>query len=140
MDGSAYVDHETWATVLDDIGVNTVQMRDMRYHLVLHLVTAANGAEDFYDHETNESRYEDPASARLVDKRLIDAWIGHTNFKIIDNNVSSFKVKIDRCINEVLRVVGRPRATTFYKKYLIQNIGQNELLEHCDRKCEVFTI
>ncbi len=123
MDGSAYVDEQTWATVLDDIGVNTVQMRDMRYHLVLHLVSAAHGAEEFYDHESNESRYEDPASARLVDKKLIDAWIGHANFRVIDNTVSSFKVKIERCIKEVLRLVGLPTATNFNKKYLLFDIS-----------------
>lgn len=121
MDGSAYVDHYTWSTVLDEIGVNTIQMRDMRYHLVLHLMSAANGAEEFYDFATNESRYEDLHNARLVDKKLIDAWIGHTNFKIIDNNVSTFKVKIERCIKEVLRLVGLPTATNFYKKYLLYN-------------------
>ncbi len=33
-------------------------LRDLRYEGVIHLVTAADGAEDFYETETNEARYE----------------------------------------------------------------------------------
>ena len=45
MDGSAYVNQNTWQTVLDEIGASITQVRDLRYHAVIHLVTAANGAE-----------------------------------------------------------------------------------------------
>lgn len=33
-------------------------LRDHRYDGVLHLVTAADGAEEFYETESNDSRYE----------------------------------------------------------------------------------
>ena len=45
LDGSAYVDKENWQALLDDLGVNTIMLRDNRYDGVLHMVTAADGAE-----------------------------------------------------------------------------------------------
>lgn len=58
LDGSAYVDEEDWQALLDDLGTNVVQLRDTRYDAVLHLVTAARGAEEFYTGVNNEARYE----------------------------------------------------------------------------------
>ena len=34
---------------MDDLGVSTVQIRDNRYDAVIHMVTAADGAESFYN-------------------------------------------------------------------------------------------
>jgi hypothetical protein len=45
LDGSAYVDQETWDSLMDDMGTNPVRLRDDRYDAVLHMVTAADGAE-----------------------------------------------------------------------------------------------
>ena len=33
---------------MDDLGVSTIQIRENRYDAVIHLVTAADGAEAFY--------------------------------------------------------------------------------------------
>jgi hypothetical protein len=52
-------------------------LRDKRYDVVLHLVTAADGAEKFYTLENNAARYEDVPTAKLVDGNLIKAWSGH---------------------------------------------------------------
>jgi hypothetical protein len=41
------------------MGFNNVTLRDNRYDAILHMVTAADGAEKFYDSETNVARYED---------------------------------------------------------------------------------
>lgn len=57
MDGSAYVSEEMWSAVLDEIGVSSMHLRDKRYDGVIHMVTAADGAEDFYN-KGNEARYE----------------------------------------------------------------------------------
>lgn len=63
MDGSAYVSSENWQALMDDLGVNVVQLRDIRYDAVLHMVTAANGAEKFYASLNNEARYESKEEA-----------------------------------------------------------------------------
>ena len=51
MDGSAYVEKSQWRGLMDELGVTQVQLRDQRYDAVLHLVTAADGAEKFYDNK-----------------------------------------------------------------------------------------
>jgi hypothetical protein len=38
--------------------MNEVYLRDRRYDLVLHMVTAADGAEKFYNLSNNLARYE----------------------------------------------------------------------------------
>jgi len=51
------------------MGWNVYQLRDKRYDLVLHMVTAADGAPDFYN-KSNEARYESVEEATNVDKKL----------------------------------------------------------------------
>jgi hypothetical protein len=58
MDGAAYMTSEGWQALLDETGWTNVQLRDSRYEVVIHMVSAAQGAEEFYDNVTNESRYE----------------------------------------------------------------------------------
>lgn len=43
---------------MDELNMTTVMLRDNRYDAVLHLVTAADGAEEFYG--KIEARYETP--------------------------------------------------------------------------------
>lgn len=57
MDGSAYMKPECWQTLMDEKGWNEAVLRDRRYDAVIHLVTAANGASEFYN-MANPSRYE----------------------------------------------------------------------------------
>lgn len=45
LDGSAYVDKENWQALLDDMGVSTPVLREHRYDGIVHMVTAADGAE-----------------------------------------------------------------------------------------------
>ena len=44
------------------------------------MVSAASGAEQFFSDANNEARYETPAEARELDKKLINAWVGHPQF------------------------------------------------------------
>jgi hypothetical protein len=85
MDGSAYVDKTQWKGLMDELGVTSVQLRDQRYDAVLHLVTAADGAEKFYDSATNEARYESIDEAREKDFRLREAYMTHPKWYLIDN-------------------------------------------------------
>jgi len=44
MDIAAYMNGDTWQALLDEMGLNEVEVRDRRYDTVLHLCTAAKGA------------------------------------------------------------------------------------------------
>jgi hypothetical protein len=58
MDGMAYTDDNVWQALLDETGWSTIQLRDRRYEAVIHMVTAADGAVNFYSDVNNEARYE----------------------------------------------------------------------------------
>ena len=95
MDGQAYTSNELWQALLDETQWNTIQLRDKRYEAVIHMVTAADGAEKFYSDASNEARYETVEEARALDRKLVNAYVGHPNFNIIDNkDVGGFKAKI----------------------------------------------
>lgn len=123
MDPRAYVSEETWQAVLDEHGWTNVALRDQRYSAVLHLVTAAIGAEEFYTTANNAARYETPAQAAAVDQRLRDAWTGHPHLRVIDNS-SDFSRKIRRTIEAVGRVIGVPVPTEIERKYLVRRVHE----------------
>jgi hypothetical protein len=56
--------------------LNIVKARDGSYDGVMHLVTAADGAEKFYTLDNNDARSEDLASAIQVDNNVQDVWSG----------------------------------------------------------------
>ena len=119
MDGSAYTSENIWQALLDETGWSTIQLRDRRYEAVIHLVTSADGAQEFYTTANNEARYETTRDAIELDKKLINAWVGHPHFSIIDNSQVGFQTKIDRCLDTVLKFIGLPTPASFYKKFLL---------------------
>lgn len=46
-----------------------------RYDAVIHMVTAAIGAERFYTTENNSVRTETPEQARELDIKVLNAWV-----------------------------------------------------------------
>lgn len=100
MDARAYMSEESWDRVLKRNGLNAVELRDNRYDQVVHLVTAANGAEDFYNTEDNPMRKEGLDLARQRDQATGEAWIGHPYLEIIDNS-TDFDTKLKRLIMAV---------------------------------------
>ena len=95
-------------------------LRDNRYDAVLHLVTAADGAEKFYASLNNEARYESVTEAVEKDKRLREAYLGHRNWHIIDNQVEDFNKKISRAKEAVQHVLGHTAGQSFYRKFLLK--------------------
>jgi len=53
--------------MLKALGLSDVQLRDARYDCVVHLVSAAIGAEEFYSKATNAIRSESLEFARDLD-------------------------------------------------------------------------
>ena len=81
-------------------------LRDHRYDAVLHLVTAADGAEAFYASLNNEARYESIPEAVEKDKKIRDAYFGHRNWNIISNNVPDFNTKINKAKEAIQHILG----------------------------------
>lgn len=128
MDGRAYIEKPLWEQIMTEHDFNIQKIRDQRYDLVIHITTAANGAEDFYSDKTNAARHESMDFARFIDRRLQEAWIDHPHFVQINNNFASFEEKIDSCINTVYKYLGLETSLNFYNKYLVAN-PDNRLAE-----------
>ena len=119
MDGKAYVSETVWQGIMDENNWNEIYLRDSRYDAVIHMVTAADGADQFYDLDTNEARYENIELAREVDKKLQKNWSGHSQLYLIDNNAPSFDEKTSKAVRTVLNLLGFPQSNIFNRKFLI---------------------
>jgi hypothetical protein len=53
MDASAYIDSEKWERMKNANGWNEIELRDNRYNQIIHMVSAAVGAEEFYSTEVS---------------------------------------------------------------------------------------
>ena len=112
MDISAYMTPELWEDITRDVGTSTAELR-ARYDAVLHLVSAADGAEQFYTTANNASRNETADErglqiARMLDKKVIDAWTGHPHLRVINNHVD-FDKKLNRVLKEISNVLALPQ-------------------------------
>ena len=103
LDGKVYIEEEDFMNELKKYNENEKTVLD-RYNAVFHLVTAANGAEDFYTLANNEARTETIEVARILDEKLIEAWRKHKNLKIIDNS-TNFEQKMSRLLKEIENVM-----------------------------------
>lgn len=121
MDTKAYVTPEMWQTILDHLGQSEVQLRDQRYEAVIHMVTAADGAEEYYTLANNMARTETPEQARELDKKTQDAWVGHPHLRVVDN-ASDFDDKVRDAISATCRVVGVPEPMEDERKFLVASL------------------
>lgn len=123
MDIAAYMNEDTWQALLDEMGLNEVDVRDKRYDAVLHLCTAAKGAEKFYTCENNSSRTENLDQARALDDKIIAAWTGHPHLRIIPNR-GSFDDKLNAVVAEITSVLGVPEPVEMERKFLVEVVGE----------------
>lgn len=118
LDISAYMTESVWNEITASAGVDTLSLRD-RYDAVLHLVSAADGAEEFYTTANNKERTEGLEKARQVDKRVINAWTGHPHLRVI-NNHENFDNKIYRVLKEISTVLSLPQPIEVERKYIVR--------------------
>lgn len=51
------ISKEKWEAMLATNSWNSVELRDNRYNHIVHMVSAANGAEDFYSTEVRSQTF-----------------------------------------------------------------------------------
>lgn len=134
LDACAYVDKTpTFENMLKKRNLTFADVY-ARYDAVLHLVTAADGAEKFYqwndptkeDVGNNAARSESPEEARIKDKKTLDSWIGHPHLRVFDNS-TDFNGKIQRVIEEVFALLGEPIPKEIERKFLIKKPTKEEI-------------
>ncbi|XP_076108691.1 TRPL translocation defect protein 14-like [Mytilus galloprovincialis] len=105
MDASAYLPTEDWAQMKADNNWNEIQLRDNRYNQVIHMVSAARGAEMFYTVAGHQTRHESINQAIELDQITAGAWVGHPYYDVIDNT-TGFEGKVMRMISAVCNRLG----------------------------------
>ena len=100
MDPVSYLESEEWEQLkIMNPNWNEIDLRDNRYDQVVHLVTAANGAEQFYTLSNNCTRTETIVVARELDEKCSKAWLGHPCMDVVDNCYH-----FDRKVSKALQV------------------------------------
>lgn len=130
MDASAFIDRDAWDRILNKLSLEDIEISDNRYNHVVHMQSAANGAERFYTTEDHAARFEGLEMARERDRKAMEAWRDHPYVDIIDNR-SDFDAKIDRLIDLVVRRIGinvgdRFKANSRKVKFLVSLLPKDE--------------
>ena len=116
-------------------GFETAELMN-RYNGVIHLVTAAKGAEKFYTLENNKARRENMEEARAIDQRIKNCWIGHPHLKVIDNS-TDFEGKKHRVLTAICRFLEIPAPIEIERKFLVKMVDMDVLAFHRHRKVEI---
>ncbi len=118
LDSCAYAGAGDFAKYSAAYGLNEAKIRN-RYDAVFHMVTAADGAEEYYNHTSNETRSEDLVKAKELDEEILSLWVGTEHLRVIDNR-GSFSDKLNRLLKEILAVLGIPEPLEIERKFLIE--------------------
>lgn len=119
MDGKAYCKFDWWEHILVLAELPETMVRDRRYDVVIHMVSAAVGAEEHYTTENNPVRYETAAQAVEADRRTMQVWVGHPCLKIIDNS-TLFEEKLRRTVHALCSAMGEPEPLERERKFLLR--------------------
>ena len=93
-----------WKETLEAVDLTEEQLAD-RYDLVLHLTTAADGAEKYYTTENNAARLETPEQAKALDAKIRTCYErAHKNVQVVDNS-TDFTGKLKRATGHVVDLV-----------------------------------
>lgn len=133
IDAASFLPKEDFEKVLSKFSLTTATAMS-RYDAVFHLVTAANGASEFYTLANNEARSETPEQAIALDSKTIKAWTGHQHLRIIDNS-TDFSGKINRLIAEIFAALGEPVPIEDERKFLIEYPDLELISKQVDLTC-----
>ena len=120
-----------------------------RYDGVVHLVTAADGAEDFYKYDLEKQieesdgskmwRRETPEQARSLDLKMQQCWYLHPKHKVVVNRNGKLRGSISREISREISLVKSVRESLVKSpENLIKSVRENILQkgnEKVSKKC-----
>jgi CYTH domain-containing protein/predicted ATPase len=117
LDAMAYTGRELYLEVLREGRLSLTFLRD-RYTAVVHLMSTARGAPEFYTLANNSARSETIEQAAAADERTQSAWLGHPHFCMIDNQ-TNFQNKVKRALAALARVLHLPAPLEIERKYVV---------------------
>ena len=127
FDNKAYLSEDEFKLLLKERNLNEMELIST-YDLVIHLVTAANGAIEYYTLANNSARTETPEEAILKDKKTLNSWLGHKKIEIIGNE-GTFDDKIKNVTKAIYEFLGKPYPVQRQYKFLINKVDYDKLNE-----------
>jgi predicted ATPase len=131
LDPKGYMDEATWARVLNELdstytdtgfvkkGVTESYLLN-RYDGVLHMVTAADGATEYYKYGTVKDdsgnvviRHETPEKAVALDVKMRECWKAHPNQQVVGNGQGGFGEKLEAAAAVVLGLAKKTHPVEF---------------------------
>lgn len=152
MDGKSFVSDKVWSQLLRVTGRTEATLL-ARYDLVVHMMTAAIGAERFYEvgaactkcHDShanantrfvdvqfgpeavsNPARFHNRVQAAEADKRTRAAWAPHPRLVVVDNS-TGFDAKVQRVLAPICQLVGLPPPHATTHELLVHDITAAQL-------------
>lgn len=105
VDVKAYVPLQLWNSMLAALDT-TDKILLSRYDGVCHMVTAAEGAEEYYGSSTNAMRKETAEQARALEHRTRAVWAEHARRVIVDNpEEGGFETKTASAVQRILALL-----------------------------------
>ena len=118
IDNKAYITKEEWEGLIAEFNLSELDIFS-RYDMVVHLVTAAYGAEYAYSCDNNVQRGEKTIEeARRTEDNIKSAYYGHLNIMYIDNS-TDFEMKKQRVVNSIFEYLNLAIPSIWQKKYIV---------------------
>lgn len=129
LDNRGYIKDAIFEEIIKERNISETDIIT-RYDLVIHLVTAAIGKEEYYTTLNNSARTETPEQARMQDRKTMEAWRNHPNLKIVGND-TLFEEKIQKVKNYIRAYIGEEEVIK-QERYIIDinDIDLNNFLHH----------
>lgn len=127
VDVKAYTSNRNFQQICKEYNTSEEELKNA-YDAVFHLKTVAKGYKDQYK-QVPIYRKEDPDTAIYLDDKVIEAWSGHSNFRIIDA-YPYFEDKMKKLINEISYVLHEEDKAYVEKKYLISMPDVDQLMKN----------
>lgn len=116
LDNRAYINDEVFQKLLKERNITEAEIL-ARYDLIIHLVTAAIGKEEYYTTINNTARTETVEEAGIQDKKTLDTWKNHPNLRIATND-TLFDEKILKVKNYINSYIGEQNIIKQQRYYI----------------------
>lgn len=125
MDNKTYLTEAEFNRLLKEKNAQEIFLLE-KYDKVIHLVTAALGAEQFYTLSNNNARTETIEEARELDLKTQLAWIGNDDLNIVANT-GDFDYKVLQTLNLIDTMLKKEKLKQ-QKKFLLDFKYMEKLL------------
>lgn len=137
MDGEAYISPEGWKKVLANMQLTPRDCKELRYDLIIHTLTAADGAEGSLNFDNEARSHEQKDFMLKIDENLRNIYNSHPQYYYVNNQtenlpemVSSFEFKMRKVDHIIFKYLGLPcPLDSLVKKYYMKGCVDQDLID-----------